>query len=175
VSKLRGSLVPAGVILTAASATLGIAAGPALGMHGDGFPDPDGRHLEWRVESLSSMGATACNWGANILGSRTNVDTSTGAEDVTCEDDYYNEPWLGLAQCVNVNWLGITCFDSVIRFDLSDSAQTNTFGWKYIGCHEFGHIGGLGHQPSGSSCMVDTSGNMDLGQHDIDMVNRDVP
>jgi hypothetical protein len=174
VPKSRRHLAQVGAAITAASVTMATA-GPALAMHGDGMIDPDGRHHEWRTESLTQGGQTACSWGAAILGTRTNMDTFEGAEDVVCRDGYYNSPpWFGFTQCVNSNWLGITCFDFNIWFELSAAQQSATIDWKYIGCHEFGHTGGVGHQPSGSSCMVDRSGNIDLDQHDIDMVNRDV-
>jgi len=55
--------------------------------------------------------------------------------------------------------------------------------WKYIGCHEFGHTGGLGHRMDGgtwsdadrNSCMnQETIPITNFDSHDLAEINEDV-
>ena len=173
------------VVMSVVCATLTLDA-PALASHGDSGAEqlqlnPDNKDQEYEKINMQTGGEIACNTGQIEL-EKTQITTSEGSSDIHCKDAYYDASWFGLTTCTDKNWWNDRCDHYDVEFDLSDedvtpdtSAETNA--WIFVGCHEFGHTGGLGHRPvSGryASCMEAGSGHPDFNQHDIDEINEDV-
>lgn len=160
---------------------LPLIASPALAHHGNGFTRPDNADQQFEKIDMQPGGSYACEWGADEL-ERSDISTSYGSADIHCRDAFHSGPWFGLATCTDVNWWNGLCDHYDIDFDLSDNdPNPDTIGeynaWAYVGCHEFGHTGGLGHEVRSSaysSCMEDGSGHLFFRQHDIDEINANV-
>lgn len=181
----RSRLARLAVAATSAVLVL-LAASPASANHGDsGAPvltrDPDNTDQEYEMISMTTGGFGACDWGADEL-ERTQITTSLGDGDIHCRDALFGETWLGLTTCTDVNLVNRRCNHYDVDFDTESidttpdtAAEWNE--WFYIGCHEFGHTGGLGHETASSnysSCMENGSGHTRFRQHDIDEINEDV-
>lgn len=148
------------------------------------FIDPDNVDHYVDRNSLTSNGDAATQRGIDQL-NRTKMNaTLTGSGDVEVFDDYYGTSgsWTdvrGRATCVNKTWTGLECDVYEVKYNQSYLQSQSLPNWLHVGCHEFGHTGGIWHRSSSddsnnNSCMRSGGTNAELDDHDISVINDDV-
>jgi len=154
--------------------------------HGYGYSlrTRDNNEQDYEGINLTRAGSIACNHGADEL-DRSEISVRSGSNDIHCVDGNYTNPWVGLTECYDVNWWNFRCDHFRIYFNHSGFNQNpytyvETNFWQSIGCHEFGHTGGLKHVSlTYSSCMWAAAwpnGEMvtSFDQNDLDDIDDDL-
>ncbi len=156
------------------SAVLSVA--PAQASHGSGFDDPDNAAQCVTSPSLTPNGVLARNQGMAQL-DRSDITTSFCGGDIEVRDYLYgNTGWVGLTACTDHTLTG-RCDIYVVKFN--ESLLSTSTEWKSVGCHEFGHTGGIGHRTHSSdaddnSCMRSDIDPITFDSHDLNEINADV-
>jgi hypothetical protein len=156
---------------------------PASADHDD-LIDPD--NADHHVDR-NDLGASANNATIHGIGQidRTKMNaTLSGSGDVEVFDYSYGSSgsWKntrGRTTCVNKTWTGRECDVYEVSFNLTYLSGSSSAVWNHVGCHEFGHTGGLGHRTSSTdsnnnSCMRSGGANQYFDDHDIDQIDEDV-
>ena len=110
----------------------------------------DNNTQDYEMVSLTSAGRIACEHGAEQL-ERSEISVESGSDDIHCHDFVAGTlNWAGETRCIDVNWWNQRCDHFQIDFNLTGFDTTpdtpiETSFWKTVGCHEFGHTGGLAH------------------------------
>lgn len=128
--------------------------------HGLGWGADDTQMEYWRTPSL--LGGNAYNgaqWGANNLDLYTNlnmIETETWTDIKAYIDSDLGYPLIGVAGCVSF-WSSSNCDREIASWALwtadGGDPELSTTEWKYAGCHEMGHTGGIGERWDLVSCM----------------------
>ena len=175
----RFQVIVLAAVMVLASAT------PALASHGtkpSGMPDNLDHYVD-RNNLLSNTEVAVAQGIAQLDRSQLNV-TLTGSGDVEVYDGGYGDTgWDGRTSCSNKvasTWLWERkCDVFKIEYNTSVTAHYSDFKLRVIGCHEFGHTGGLGERTAANddpstviSCMRD-SGFLStvLDSHDLNVIN----
>lgn len=156
-----------------------MAAAPGWTSH-DAWYDPDNATQYVSSVSLTTNGASAV-WNGRFELDRSDVNTAVGTGDINVYDGYYGDTgWAGQAECINVTVLA-DCDVFEVRFNQTYMDSYTAQQWMKVGCHEFGHTGGLDHRTTTTdsdlnSCMRQGTANLslDFDQHDLDVINDDV-
>lgn len=95
----------------------------------------------------------------------------SGTYNVTSISSSYPDNWFGYANCSNVV-SSTKC--SLYRVRLNSRTINTTSQWEKTACHEFGHVGSLGHRYTNNSCVTQgeappIDGTFD--GHDLDSLN----
>lgn len=156
---------------------------PSFASHGtapSGWPDNANQYVD--RHSLTSSTEVAVAQGIAQLNRSHLSVTLTGSGDIDVYDSNYGDTgWDGITDCVDKvasTWLWARkCDDFRIRYNQYVTTKFSSFKLEVIGCHEFGHTGGLDHRSSSNdggqiSCMRG-SGYLSnvLDNHDLDVVN----
>ncbi|MEV4417647.1 hypothetical protein [Catellatospora sp. NPDC049609] len=166
-------------VLAAATAILliAVAATPASAGHGDkaNAGPPDNAQQDVETKSLTTNGAAAAAHGRAQL-NKTDITMSTGGSDLHVYDASYSGSWYGQTSCTDRNWLNGKCDHMDIKFNTRLMNGLSLSKWQSLGCHEFGHSGGLGHRAhsndsNDNSCMQVDIWPRYYDTHDIDAVN----
>ncbi|GIF97098.1 hypothetical protein [Catellatospora citrea] len=170
---MRRTIIAAATVIMAIAVT----ASPAAAGHGNkaNAGPPDNAQQDVQVNKLTSAGSAAASFGRAQL-DRTDITMSTGGSDLHVYDAAYNASWYGQTSCTDRNWLNGKCDHMDIKFNTGTMGSRSTSYWQSLGCHEFGHSGGLGHRfkstdSNDNSCMRDEIWPRYLDTHDIDAVN----
>lgn len=148
--------------------------------------NPDDTTHSYGEVDLTDIGDYASNHGSSEI-ERSDIQVfwhipPENAHDVRIYDNNYADSWYGEVKCVDDTWPpGGTCFQYEMRFNLRTTSNDNfqAANYKKLGCHEYGHTGGVDDQDDavnhGSSCMRQGKLEvMTLEGHDIDIINGDV-
>ncbi|MEV0805331.1 hypothetical protein [Micromonospora sp. NPDC050200] len=166
------------IAVATAILTIAVAASPAAASHGNkaNAGPPDNAQQDVQTNSLTTGGTAAYSHGRAQL-DRTDITMSTGGSDLHVYDASYSSSWYGQTSCTDRNWLNGKCDHMDIKFNTRLMSGASTSKWQSLGCHEFGHSGGLGHRyrstdSNDNSCMRDDIWPKYLDTHDIDAVNQ---
>ena len=174
------------VIIAGVTVTTLLFANTASANHGFGstLTVRDNNTQDYEMVSLTSAGRIACEHGAGQL-ERSEITVQIGNNDIHCHDYFVGTMyWVGETYCTDVHWWNQRCDHFQIDFNLTgfdftpDTVLETNF-WKAIGCHEFGHTGGLAHVDLDVwSCMryglySTTYSPNTLNQDDLDDIDAD--
>ncbi len=170
----------AAFIAIAICAAIFIAVAPASADHSEkgGAGDPDNPPHYIDRNSLTENGSTAAQWGLWELDQTQIGPTFTGSGDVEVYDGAYGDTgWYGQTSCPGgINWLTGNCDIFDVKFNTTAMAGHSLDHWRSLGCHEFGHTGGLGHRYASddsddNSCMRTPIWPRFYDTHDINAIN----
>ena len=158
------------------------AAGHAAAHHDDGSSRlvRDNNTQDYDHNNLTAGGQLACDHGAAQL-ARSEISVKKGPNDIHCHDSYLHGEAAGTAECTKTVWWNGRCGHFRVWFNTAGDADTTPDTplernyWKALGCHEFGHTGGIGHV-TGTTCMrfrLETHryNIPSLNQDDLDHIN----
>lgn len=171
----------------------------SVGLVGAGWIDPahadhddevgwgwgaDDRHMEWWFDTSGSNSLNGAQWGANNL-DRSNLDMfrEDSWTDIRVTRNQLEPGVWGVGGC-DTYWTGNPigrCDKEFVRFNWNAETQLNVSQWKWLGCHEFGHAGGIYHRnPNHGTCLIPTLADLRnadqafLDDHDLDAINSDI-
>lgn len=146
---------------------------------GAGDPDSPPHYID--RNNLTSSGSTAAQWGLWELEQTQINPTFNGSGDVEVYDGAYGDTgWYGQTSCPGgINWLNGNCDVFHVKFNTTAMAGHSLDHWRSLGCHEFGHTGGLGHRYASddsddsddNSCMRIPIWPRFYDNHDIGAIN----
>lgn len=136
--------------------------------------------------SLERSGNVASDWGQLALDA-TDIVVSTGPNDIYVYDRAYGNSGNAGYGFTGPSYTGrevppspcaeVRCPRFVVQFNLSYSLSDTQ--WKKVGCHEFGHTGGILHRGlNEGSCMREGLTNplpLFLDDHDRKTINANLP
>lgn len=136
-------------------------------------PFANNSHHIFHWDSLTAEFQNAADWSRinniGVTDMTTAVDQHSAA-DVHVVDAFYNKPWGGQYECIDMQAFSTTeCKHAHARFDLSDPWGDGTR--KVIACHEFGHSVGLGHRTQDCMRGEELSPENNYDQHSKDHIN----
>lgn len=154
---------------------------PAAANHDDDGrgENPDNADQQVERNSLTSDGSMAADHGSFELDFHTQIETSGGGADIRVFDAHYgSNGWAGRETCPDVNWWNGRCDHFRVEFNLTYMAGDSDSRWLHLGCHEFGHTGGIDDRPhsedtNDNSCMHTWSA-IHLDNHDENVINGNV-
>lgn len=174
--RLQTSIRRYAVLIILALAATTLIAPPAQAGHGGAFPVPDNRQQALSRVNLTEIGHRAAQQGVDQL-NRTVITMSTGGGDIYAYDDNYGTAWYGRTVTSGCS-AGNPCDRFTVQFNLQLMRDLTPYRQRTVGCHEFGHTGGLGHRAKSAtnSCMP-SWGPGDVwyyafDSHDINAVNN---
>ena len=180
----RGAALLAAIVSLCAAVVLVTPAANAG--HGSTYAPPDDTTINIDRNDLTAGSNTAVARGIAQL-DRTDLNaTTSGSGDIEVYDGYYGTSgeWndrVGYAPCVAYTAGYAKCTLYWVQFNLSYSAGYGTGALNSLGCHEFGHTGGLGHRNAdndtdNNSCMRSaiSSNRQSFDAHDLDAINNAV-
>jgi hypothetical protein len=154
-----------------------VSAMPASAGHGgeanSGTPDNATHYID--RNNLTRLGNIAAVHGADQLDRSDMNATFNGYGDLEVYDGAYGDTgWAGRTDCIDSGWWG-ECDVFRVRFNTS-AMGTSESAWRSLGCHEFGHTGGLGHRyasddSNDNSCMRSDIWPQNFDFHDINAIN----
>ncbi|MFC7486903.1 hypothetical protein ACOCJ7_11745 [Knoellia sp. CPCC 206453] len=110
---------------------------------------------------------------------RSDINTAFGSGDIYVADNFYDATWWGYAQCSQRTNNLLRCDLWTVSFN-ERTLPADDYWWRKVGCHEFGHTGGLGHRTSAddtdtNSCMREGRVSVQqLDSHDLNQINSRV-
>lgn len=154
------------LVAAAAVATGAVVATPgeASAHHGWGW-GADDTHMEWErtLNTWNTIAYDATGWGANTL-AVTNLDLfeQTGWTDIEAYiDEFINKPVAGIGGCWSYWPNSNDCDRSISTYarwtlDGGGNDDFSVAEYKYLGCHEMGHTGGVAERFDNVSCLQGT-------------------
>ena len=171
------------IVLVGVIASTVVFANAASADHGFGsrLRVRDNNTQDYELVSLTPAGTIACQQGAEQL-ERSEISVRIANNDIHCHDYFANTlSWVGETYCTSVVWWNQRCDHFQIDFNLTgfDTSPDSSLEiniWKAVGCHEFGHTGGLAHVDLDVwSCMSSTVYNpVTFNQDDLDDIDADL-
>ena len=170
--KPLGALIAfsAAVVMLVATAT------PAMASHARRANSGTLNTATWRV---CVSGWTAGQNASHRAISQVNR-SQVSASSVSCPSNYnvssysasYPDSWYGNTTCPSGVTSGGWCRSKSVR--LNGRVINTTAQWQKTATHEFGHVGGLGHRSTNSSCMRQGASppiSRSFDSHDIAALN----
>ena len=163
-----------------------LVAAPAGACH-DGLPNADNAQQGVHENGLSTGGNTGSDWGTNRLDEQTDIhayaSTSTSDDIQVYDHGFAGGSYAGYNGYMTCQSYASSnqCDRFGVHFNTDAGINASDADWKWAGCHEFGHTGGLDERPAScdsddNSCLVNGVGNgrLSLDSHDITTINGDL-